>query len=143
MHEQKDGGKRVYTFFIYLNDVEEGGETHFPKLNISFEPQQGTAIFWHNLTADRSKAHPNSQHAGMPPVKGVKWAINVWIREHPRHRSAKTCKPNQHPTQPTKPTQPRHPQQQIQRHPQQQIQRHPQQQIQRHPQPYQYHQPQN
>ena len=89
----KGWGKRVYTFFIYLNDVEEGGETHFPKLNISFEPQEGTAIFWHNLTADHSKAHPNSKHAGMPPVKGVKWAINVWIREQPRHRTPKPTTP--------------------------------------------------
>jgi len=74
-------GKRVYTFFIYLNDVEEGGETYFPQLNLSFKPKQGSAIFWHNLTHDRTEAHPKSQHAGMPVIKGVKWAVNVWIRE--------------------------------------------------------------
>ena len=77
-------GKRVYTFFIYLNDVEEGGETHFPHLNKSFKPKKGTAILWNNLTDDQSKAHPYSKHAGMPVKKGVKWAINVWIRQYPK-----------------------------------------------------------
>jgi prolyl 4-hydroxylase len=81
--KRRGWGKRVYTFFIYLNDVEEGGETYFPKLNQSFSPQPGSAIFWHNLTADGSKSHPFSEHAGMPVKKGVKWAINVWIRERP------------------------------------------------------------
>lgn len=76
-------GKRLYTFFIYLNDVEEGGETYFTKLNKMYKPKHGTAIFWHNLTEDQKKAHPYSEHAGMPVKKGIKWAINVWIRQKP------------------------------------------------------------
>ena len=28
-------GNRVLTFFMYLSDVEEGGETEFPTLGIS------------------------------------------------------------------------------------------------------------
>ena len=79
-------GKRVYTFFIYLNDVEEGGETYFPLLEKSFKPKKATAILWHNLTDDQSKAHPYSKHAGMPVKKGVKWAINVWIRQYPENK---------------------------------------------------------
>lgn len=27
-------GPRVLTFFMYLSDVEEGGETHFPRVDI-------------------------------------------------------------------------------------------------------------
>ena len=76
-------GKRVNTFLIYLNDVEEGGETHFPRLNKSFKPKRGSAILWNNLTADQTKAHPNSEHAGMPVKKGEKWAVNVWVRQNP------------------------------------------------------------
>tara|TARA_Y100000591_G_C21709082_1_gene632474 strand:- start:41 stop:727 length:687 start_codon:yes stop_codon:yes gene_type:complete len=81
--KRRGWGNRVYTFFIYLNDVPEGGETEFPKLNFKFKPKKGRAIFWHNLTDDNSEAHPFSQHAGLPVISGEKWAINVWIRERP------------------------------------------------------------
>ena len=30
---------------IYLNDVDEGGETEFPQLNKIFSPDQGKALF--------------------------------------------------------------------------------------------------
>ena len=79
-------GKRVYTFFIYLNDVEEGGETNFPLLHKSFIPKKASAILWNNLTEDQAKSHPYSKHAGMPVKKGVKWAINVWVRQFPRKK---------------------------------------------------------
>ena len=79
----KGWGKRVYTFFIYLNDVELGGETYFPLLDKGFKPKKGTAILWNNLTDDQSKSHPYSKHSGMPVKKGEKWAINVWIRQYP------------------------------------------------------------
>ena len=77
-------GKRAYTFFIYLNDVDGGGETNFPLLQKSFTPQKGKAILWHNLTDDQSESHPYSKHAGLPVKRGVKWAINVWVRQYPR-----------------------------------------------------------
>ena len=85
--ENKGWGKRVYTFFIYLNDVEEGGETYFPLLDKGFKPKKATAILWNNLTDDQSKSHPYSKHAGMPVKKGVKWAINVWIRQYPKSKN--------------------------------------------------------
>ena len=62
--ENKGWGKRVYTFFIYLNDVEEGGETYFPLLDKGFKPKKATAILWNNLTDDQSKSHPYSKHDG-------------------------------------------------------------------------------
>lgn len=31
---------RISTLVIYLNDVEEGGETYFPKLNLSISPKK-------------------------------------------------------------------------------------------------------
>ena len=78
-------GQRVYTFFIYLNDVPEGGETNFPQLDLQFKPARGRAILWENLTKDKSIRHKLSEHGGMPVKEGVKWAINVWIREKPTH----------------------------------------------------------
>lgn len=40
-HKELGAGPRTLTVFLYLSDVEEGGETGFPKLNISVEPKKG------------------------------------------------------------------------------------------------------
>ena len=37
---------RLYTFFMYLSDVEEGGGTRFTKLNLTVAPAKGMAILW-------------------------------------------------------------------------------------------------
>ena len=37
-------GPRILTFFIYLSDVEEGGETNFPMLNMAVTPKKGRAV---------------------------------------------------------------------------------------------------
>jgi prolyl 4-hydroxylase len=42
----KGMGQRTYTFMIYLNEVKEGGETEFKKLNQSFSPMKGKALIW-------------------------------------------------------------------------------------------------
>jgi prolyl 4-hydroxylase len=76
-------GRRVYTFFIYLNNVEEGGETYFPKLDVKISPKPGKAALWSNLNRSETGYHPMSEHAGTPVIKGEKWAINVWIRQKP------------------------------------------------------------
>ena len=39
-------GPRILTFFLYLSDVEEGGETAFPKLDIAVKPKKGQAVLW-------------------------------------------------------------------------------------------------
>ena len=37
-------GPRILTFFLYLSDVEEGGETAFPSMGISVKPKKGKVI---------------------------------------------------------------------------------------------------
>ena len=37
-------GHRILTFFLYLNDVPEGGETRFTNLDISVQPKKGLRI---------------------------------------------------------------------------------------------------
>jgi prolyl 4-hydroxylase len=87
----KYGGQRVATALCYLNDVEEGGCTGFPRLNIEVPPQQGKLLIFHNVYKDsgketgRSERHPLSEHAGRPVVKGEKWAFNLWFRETPKN----------------------------------------------------------
>eukprot|EP00525_Craspedostauros_australis_P011274 CAMPEP_0198132964 /NCGR_PEP_ID=MMETSP1442-20131203/59318_1 /TAXON_ID= /ORGANISM="Craspedostauros australis, Strain CCMP3328" /LENGTH=463 /DNA_ID=CAMNT_0043794067 /DNA_START=427 /DNA_END=1819 /DNA_ORIENTATION=+ len=45
-------GVRVLTFYMYLNDVEEGGGTRFPKLNVTVTPKLGRAALWHMYLND-------------------------------------------------------------------------------------------
>ena len=47
---------RIYTFFMYLSDVDEGGGTRFADLNITVPAVKGTAVVWPSVTsADPSK----------------------------------------------------------------------------------------
>ena len=74
-------GRRVFTVFIYLNEVKSGGETWFPRLKQGIKPVPGMGVLWHNLSKDRKKVHLLSEHGGSPVIEGEKWGINVWIRE--------------------------------------------------------------
>jgi prolyl 4-hydroxylase len=56
------GCQSTYTVVIYLNDVEQGGETVFPKLGASFKPQRGSAVIWNNLNPDGSINNQISHH---------------------------------------------------------------------------------
>lgn len=81
----KDGGQRIATFFVYLSDVEEGGNTEFPRLGISSPPRKGDALFWWNgvFLRERNYFGPmlvKTEHRGTPVEKGTKYGLNVWIR---------------------------------------------------------------
>lgn len=75
-------GNRTWTFMIYLNDVEEGGETDFPKLKMNFKPRKGLAVIWQNMTDDGEKNY-NTLHAGRPVKSGTKYIITKWFRQKP------------------------------------------------------------
>lgn len=78
------GGQRTWTFMIYLNDVESGGETVFPEIPLTFIPKAGKAIFWNNLTID-SKGdtiiNNYASHCGWPVFSGEKYILTKWFRE--------------------------------------------------------------
>lgn len=90
--EQRDRltreGQRLETFFIYLNDMEPGetrGSTHFPELDdLKIKPECGTAVFWHNCMPGTENIDKRMYHAGLPPLKSVKYGLNVWTRSKPR-----------------------------------------------------------
>lgn len=53
---ERNGGQRVFTGLVYLNDGSgpdggefEGGATTFPALNLTFIPRKGTMLFWRNV----------------------------------------------------------------------------------------------
>jgi prolyl 4-hydroxylase len=69
---------RAHTFIVYLNDVEEGGETRFPKLNIDVKPKKGMGIYFKTLLPNNNLLI-NSLHQGMPIIRGEKYIVNKWI----------------------------------------------------------------
>jgi prolyl 4-hydroxylase len=74
-------GQRTWTFMIYLNDVEEGGQTEFTRLGVAVSPKKGTAVVWNSLRADGS-VNPDTEHWAKPVVKGEKFIITKWFRTH-------------------------------------------------------------
>ena len=77
--ERKRGGQRSWTTMVFLNSVEEGGETHFTEIGIKIEPKPGVLLIWNNAKTDGT---PNldTMHAGMPVIKGVKYIFTKWYR---------------------------------------------------------------
>jgi hypothetical protein len=78
-------GQRQSTIFIYLNDMETGetgGRTIFPKLELAIRPRAGKAVWWCNCKPN-GQEEPLTLHAGEPPIKSTKYAINVWSRPLP------------------------------------------------------------
>lgn len=76
------GGQRVATLVIYLNDVDAGGETIFPELELSVKPQRGSAVYfeYHNRNL---QLDPRCLHGGAPVARGEKWIVTKWLRQGP------------------------------------------------------------
>jgi len=73
-------GPRILTFFLYLSDVEEGGETNFPTLNIAVKPKKGRALLWPSvLDSNLNRIDSRTRHEAKPVIKGIKYAANAWI----------------------------------------------------------------
>jgi prolyl 4-hydroxylase len=77
--ERKQGGQRSWTAMIFLNDVEEGGETLFSRANLEVTPQTGAILIWNNATP-QGLLNRQTLHAATPVVKGVKYVITKWYR---------------------------------------------------------------
>lgn len=70
---------RISTLVMYLNDVEEGGETTFPKLNLSVSPKKGSAVYFEYFY-NHKEINEYTLHSGEPVVKGEKWVATQWMR---------------------------------------------------------------
>lgn len=73
---------REYTLIIYLNDVEEGGETYFPVIDLNIKPKKGKAILFRTIN-DNKEIIEEALHTGKPVIKGEKWICNKWIHFQP------------------------------------------------------------
>lgn len=66
----RDCMHRITAFMLYLNDVEEGGETEFLFESLRVKPTKGTLLIW--------PAGYTHTHRGNPPLSGVKYIATAW-----------------------------------------------------------------
>ncbi len=64
---------------LYLNDVEAGGTTDFPELELSIRPAAGMLLVWNNMDR-RGRPNPATRHGGRPVEAGVKYIVTQWYR---------------------------------------------------------------
>jgi prolyl 4-hydroxylase len=73
-------GQRVSTLVMYLNDVIDGGGTHFPEAGITVMPKKGSALYFEYCNS-ANQLDGKSLHAGMPVLAGQKWVATKWMRQ--------------------------------------------------------------
>jgi len=66
-----DNEARAFVFSIYLNDVEDGGETEFLHFSKRVKPKTGRIVIW-------PAAFPYV-HRGNPPLSGEKYILTSWM----------------------------------------------------------------
>jgi prolyl 4-hydroxylase len=70
---------RIATAIIYLNEGFSGGETWFPRLNLTVKPEIGKMLYFeYKYSRDINEL---TEHAGCPVLDGEKFIITSWIRE--------------------------------------------------------------
>ena len=62
---------RIFAWMIYLNDVEDGGETYFDHYDLKIKPSTGKTLIW--------PAEWTHAHRGEVLNKGNKYIITGWI----------------------------------------------------------------
>jgi len=83
---------RISTLVIYLNDVEEGGETVFPLLDLAVKPKRGSAVYFEYFYRDLQQANLAQQRSccarremGRHPMDANCWR---WLARLVRTRTA-------------------------------------------------------
>ena len=66
---------RALVFSIYLNDVEDGGETEFLHFSKRVKPKTGRIVIW--------PASFPYVHRGNPPLSGEKYILTSWMMLKP------------------------------------------------------------
>jgi prolyl 4-hydroxylase len=89
----KQSSNRAVTVFLYLNDVEEGGETQFPRADgkpptsdfsscthgLRMRPLRRSVVVFYDMKPN-GDLDPSSLHGGCDVKKGMKWGGTLWIR---------------------------------------------------------------
>jgi len=79
-------GVRILTAYLYLNDVDAGGGTRFPKLKtadnkgLTVMPKRGRLLLWPSVKNDEpSREDSRTDHEALKVEKGEKYGANGWI----------------------------------------------------------------
>lgn len=75
-HEHGTGGRahrRLLAFSLYLNTVDQGGETEFLYQKVRFKPIAGQLLIW--------PAYFTHAHRGNQPLSGEKYILTGWIEK--------------------------------------------------------------
>lgn len=62
---------RYLVMLWYLNDVESGGETRFPQIELAVKPRAGRLLMF--------PPYWMYQHEGVPPVSGDKYILSTYL----------------------------------------------------------------
>jgi prolyl 4-hydroxylase len=73
-------GQRAATALAALNTQYEGGETVFPRADVSWRGAIGDVLTFRSLLDDGS-TDPKTLHAGAPVTSGWKALASLWLRE--------------------------------------------------------------
>ena len=65
----------LLAFMVYLNDVDEGGETEFLYQHVRIKPEEGKFTI-----CPTAWTHA---HRGNPPLNGTKYIATAWVEEFP------------------------------------------------------------
>lgn len=63
---------RSFSCVAYLNDVKEGGETHFKHFDLNVSPKAGSVIMF--------PANFPYEHTAKPPISNDKFAVVTWFK---------------------------------------------------------------
>merc|ERR1711939_339428 len=74
---------RFATVLISLNDNFEGGETDFPKLNLSFPAKAGRALVWWSVDPNTAVCDKLSTHVANEVKSGRKFILMRWYQYFP------------------------------------------------------------
>lgn len=67
----RESGSRLLAFIMYLNDVDEGGETEFLYYSRRVKPEAGKLLLF--------PAGFTHLHRGNPPLSGDKYILTGWV----------------------------------------------------------------
>jgi prolyl 4-hydroxylase len=78
----RNAGNRIWSAMIYLNTVNQGGETRFPGLGLVITPKAGELVAWCNLNGQWI---PDERfiHSAEPAGDQPKYVVTQWFRERP------------------------------------------------------------